>query len=176
MPIQLVSEWTNFFCSIDSENAKKCLQSNSAFAILTLRDGDGGETSPRAKVARCRNRGASRTSTEHGKLQAAQPESGCSTKAKAQRESRRRQGNCWNDQITTGHTGLAGVVTAQRSVTSAQGFSVQPTTKLDGDQRIAMKFSLTPRGKPWGEKRLFLKLRHGEARRGRAMRGVAWQG
>jgi len=27
-------------------------------SILTLRHGDGGETSPRAKVARCRNRGA----------------------------------------------------------------------------------------------------------------------
>ena len=49
MPIQRVSEWTNFFCSIDSENAKKCLQSNSAFAILTLRDGDGVETSPLVK-------------------------------------------------------------------------------------------------------------------------------
>ena len=119
-----------FFCLIDSENAKKCLHSNSVFAILTLRDGDGGETSPRAKVARFRNRGASRTSTEHGKLQAAQPESGCSTKAKAQRESRRRQAT----------PGMAGVVTAQRSVTSADGFSVHPTTKLDGDQRITAKF------------------------------------
>ena len=38
-----------FFCLIDSENAKKCLHSNSVFAILTLRDGDGGETSPRVK-------------------------------------------------------------------------------------------------------------------------------
>ena len=127
----------------------------SCFETLTLRDGDGGETSPRAKVARCRNRVASRTSTEHGKLQAAQPESGRSTKAKAQRESRRRQGNGWNDQIIQATPGMAGVVTAQRSVTSADGFSVQPTTKLDGDQRITMKFSLTPRGTPWGERGKF---------------------
>ena len=35
---------------------------------------------------------------------------------------------------------MAGVVTAQRSVTSADGFSVQPTTKLDGDQRITANF------------------------------------
>ena len=41
----------NFFCLIDSENAKKCLHSNSAFAILTLRDGDGGEKNPRVEVA-----------------------------------------------------------------------------------------------------------------------------
>ena len=32
---------------------------------------------------------------------------------------------------------MAGVVTAQRSVTSAQGFSVQPTTKLDGDEQYS---------------------------------------
>ena len=78
------------------------------------------------------------THTEHGKLQAAQPESGRSMKAKAQRESRRRQGNGWfrSEQITQATPGMAGVVTAQRSVTSADGFSVQPTTKLDGDQRI----------------------------------------
>ena len=35
---------------------------------------------------------------------------------------------------------MAGVITAQRSVTSADGFSVQPTTKLDGDQRIRANF------------------------------------
>lgn len=76
----------------------------------------------------------------------------------------------------TGHTGDGGRVTAQRSVTSAEGFSVHPTTKLDGDQRIAMKFSLTPRGKPWGEKRMFLKLRQGVARQCRAGQGGARQG
>ena len=30
----------HFFCLIDSENAKKCLHSNSVFAILTLRAGN----------------------------------------------------------------------------------------------------------------------------------------
>lgn len=122
-----------FFYHLSFCIATNVLTFRLCFETLTLRDGNGGETSPRAKVARCRNRGASRTSTEHGKLQAAQPESGRSTKAKAQRESRRRQGNGWNDQITQATPGMAGVVTAQRSVTSADGFSVQPTTKLDGD-------------------------------------------
>ena len=38
---------------------------------------------------------------------------------------------------------MAGVVTAQRSVTSAQGFSVQPTTKLDGFTAVYSEFLLT---------------------------------
>lgn len=46
-------------------------------------------------------------------------------------------------QIKTGPTGWAGVVTAQRSVTSADGFSVQPTTKLDGFTAVYSEFLLT---------------------------------
>ena len=39
---------------------------------------------------------------------------------------------------------MAGVVTAQRSVTSAQGFSVQPTTKLDGDEQYSGQIEFFP--------------------------------
>ena len=67
--------------------------------ILTLRAGNTTTEQRLGAEGRGTYLGASRTSTEHGKLQAAQPESGCSTKAKAQRESRRRQGIGWNGEV-----------------------------------------------------------------------------
>ena len=63
------------------------------FETLTLRAGNTTTEQRLRAEGRGKYQQASRTSTEHGKLQAAQPESGRSTKANAQRESRRRQGN-----------------------------------------------------------------------------------
>ena len=71
-----------------------------SYENLYLRAGENATEQRLRAEGRGKYQQASRTSTEHGKLQAAQPESGCSMKAKAQRESRRRQENGWNKRIT----------------------------------------------------------------------------